>query len=407
VGYIFVDGYWDYPLADRGLLFAPVYLRPRLYVNSDFVYVPRYVIYTDFLFGALFSRPDEGCYYFGDYFGDGYARRGFTAWIDIRIGGHGYDPLFGYYRQHYASDRHWERDVHELYVGRHNGEIAPPPRTFAQQTKVVQDIANNATLNVTNVNYVTVAAPLTQVDRRVKLETVSRDQRAELRKNVQVTRDAAVQRQKTEAQLLSQGSPPTKPTDKPVAVKLNLPKAPAPPKGTTALPTSSPVMTPTPEKEAPPSPPTRDVTPPSPPKKDVAPLPPQKKDVTPPPPPAKKDVPPPSPPKKDVAPPPPPKRDVPPPPKKDVAPPPPPKKEPPPPPPPKRDLPPSPPQKVVSAPPPPPLPPKRVVSAPPPPPKKVVSAPPPPPPPPRKVVSAPLPLKKDTSPPKSTEKHAK
>jgi len=30
-GYVFVDGYWDYPLADRGVLFAPVQIPPAVF----------------------------------------------------------------------------------------------------------------------------------------------------------------------------------------------------------------------------------------------------------------------------------------------------------------------------------------------------------------------------------------
>jgi len=358
VGYVFVDGYWDYPLAERGLLFAPVCLQPRYYLEADFVYVPRYVVCTDFLFGALFTRPD-GCYYFGDYFGDRYARRGFTPWIDARRGGYGYDPLFAYYRQHNGSDRGWERGLRDLYVGRSNGDIAAPPQTLVQQTRVIQNITNNTSSSTTNVRNVTAIAPLTQVDRKmVKLQTVTGGQRAELKKQVQVTRDAAAQRQKTEARLQSQGPAPAKPTDKPVVVKLDVPKAPAVLKGTTAQ-----RITPTPKKDVSAPPPILKKDVPPPPKKDVA---------MPPPPILKKGVALPPPPRKDVVPPPPPKKDVapaapppaPPPPKKVVSAPPP-QAAPPPPPAPK---------KVVSAPPPAPPPP------PPPAPKKVVSPPPPPPP---------------------------
>ena len=42
-GYVFVDGYWDYPLEDRGLLFAPVYFKQPLWRNPDWCYQPSYV----------------------------------------------------------------------------------------------------------------------------------------------------------------------------------------------------------------------------------------------------------------------------------------------------------------------------------------------------------------------------
>src|SRR5207248_11497278 len=85
-GYVFVDGYWDYPLAQRGLLFAPVCFDPVVLEQPDFVYTPQYVVSCDFLPTALFVRPDCRHYYFGDYFEDRYERRGFTPWMDYRIG---------------------------------------------------------------------------------------------------------------------------------------------------------------------------------------------------------------------------------------------------------------------------------------------------------------------------------
>jgi len=111
-----------------------------------------------------------------------------------------------------ASERGWERGLRDLYGGRGNGDIAAPPQTLVQQTKVIQNITNNSSSSTTNVRNLTAIAPLTQVDRKmVKLETVTGGQRAELKKQVQVTRDAAVQRQKSEAKLQSQGPAPAKP----------------------------------------------------------------------------------------------------------------------------------------------------------------------------------------------------
>ena len=66
-GYIYVSGYWDVPLLDRGLLFAPVRFS-RSVLGAGFVYQPSYVIQPDFLAGALFVRTGRRLYYFGDYF---------------------------------------------------------------------------------------------------------------------------------------------------------------------------------------------------------------------------------------------------------------------------------------------------------------------------------------------------
>ena len=43
-GYVFVDGYWDYSVANRGVLFAPVYFDGGVYAQPGFSYSPSVVI---------------------------------------------------------------------------------------------------------------------------------------------------------------------------------------------------------------------------------------------------------------------------------------------------------------------------------------------------------------------------
>jgi hypothetical protein len=180
-GYVFVAGYWDYPLRERGLLFAPVAFERRVWTDPRFVWTPSCVVYDDCLLGALFVRPDCGHYYFGDYFGPRYGRLGFTAWVDFRIGRSCGDPLFNFYLGFHRHDDGWERDLRALYVGRANGDILPPPRTLAQQNTLIQNITVNKSVNVTkvvSVNSVTMVAPLQQVNSKVvKLQTVPREER--------------------------------------------------------------------------------------------------------------------------------------------------------------------------------------------------------------------------------------
>jgi hypothetical protein len=78
LGYVFINGYWDYVLAERGVLFAPiVFTRP---VRPAFVYTPVYVVSEPALVGALFVRRGRPHYYFGDYFDNRYVTRGFNPW---------------------------------------------------------------------------------------------------------------------------------------------------------------------------------------------------------------------------------------------------------------------------------------------------------------------------------------
>jgi hypothetical protein len=321
VGWVFVDGYWDFPLRERGLLFAPVYFARRPWLRPGWVYTPRYAIYDDFVVGALFLRPRWGGYWFGDYFGAVYERRGFVAWIDIRFGRGVYDPLFSFYIRFHRRDREWDRDLRALYAARHNGD-GLPPRTLVQQTTIVQNInVNKNVTNITNIKNVTAVAPLTKIDTNiVKLRPVSAEQRTQERKAVERIRVASVQRNKLETQLLAKGPAPVKPTDPPRTAKLDLP---------TTTKQSTTIKPPPPPTHAPPVQAPKDAKPldliknkdtsSKPPvvnpKKDAPPPPPAKKDA---PPPAKKDAPPA---KKDAPPPPPAKKDAPPPPAKKDAPP--------------------------------------------------------------------------------------
>lgn len=153
-GYVYIDGYWDYPLATRGTLFAPVYIPPVVYTAPAYVYTPTVYVREECLFGAFFARRGFGCYYFGDYFAPRYSSVGFVAWsghvsATVTLGGF-HDPLFSYYRCGYRSDPFWGGGgCVNLFVGRYRGDFARPPHTLVQQTTVINNITNN---NITNIN---------------------------------------------------------------------------------------------------------------------------------------------------------------------------------------------------------------------------------------------------------------
>jgi hypothetical protein len=241
-GYVFVDGYWDYALRDRGLLFAPVAIDVRLALRPRWYYQPCYVVSDDCLLGALFVRPAYGHYYFGDYFEARYRGLGFTAWFDFRIGRDCYDPLFSYYRWHYRGDRRWEGGLRDLYAARYEGRATRPPRTLVQQNTLVKNITINKTTvnNVTNIKNVSMLSALSQVDRKVKLQPVSAAQRQAQSKLARQVQDVGAQRTRLEAQVRSKGIAPVKPTDRPQVVKLKLP-APSAARTSTGLRTPPPL----------------------------------------------------------------------------------------------------------------------------------------------------------------------
>lgn len=159
-GYVYIDGYWDYPLASRGVLFAPAHIPQVVYSDPGFVYTPTVVVREECLYGAFFARRGFGCYYFGDYFEPRYATLGYVSWCgqvsaSVSIGGW-CDPLFSYYRCGLGHDPFWRAGVFDLYCGRFRGDYMRPPVDLVQQNTVINNITNNTTIvnNNTNINNV-------------------------------------------------------------------------------------------------------------------------------------------------------------------------------------------------------------------------------------------------------------
>jgi len=256
-GFVYIDGYWDYPLAERGVLFAPAYIPPVIYTAPAFVYTPTYVIREDCLFGAFFCRRGFGAYYFGDYFAPSYASLGFTAWcggfgISLSFG-HGpwYDPLFGYYRCGYRHDPFWRSGVHDLYAGRYRGDYLRPPATLVQQKTVINNITNVKNATNVNTNNVTMLTSLNNADRggQRKLQQVPESERQQQQLLARSTRDVANRRAEGEAQLAGRPGAGGK-TAAPTALKLDLPPAPKGP----IRPKGTPVTTSPPTAATPPAP---------------------------------------------------------------------------------------------------------------------------------------------------------
>jgi hypothetical protein len=132
----FVSGYWDYDLASRGLLFAPVYFNQPLWTNPGWFYTPNYCVSLTGLFDALFVRPDFCHYYFGDFFGDRFLGLGFQPWC--LFGPRHHDALFGYYAWRHHAQPDWFRHLHHNYLARLHGDLPRLPHTLAEQHALVQ-----------------------------------------------------------------------------------------------------------------------------------------------------------------------------------------------------------------------------------------------------------------------------
>jgi hypothetical protein len=135
-GWVFVDGYWDYAVERRGVLFAPVYFEPRWREHRDYRYSPSIVIDLTVFPNHLFLRMSDEHYYFGDYYGVSYANRGFYASFAYQSHGYGYDPIYAHQRWEHREDKDWERHVAAKYQYRQEHENVRPVRTWVAQKGV-------------------------------------------------------------------------------------------------------------------------------------------------------------------------------------------------------------------------------------------------------------------------------
>jgi hypothetical protein len=133
-GSLYVPGYWDYPLQDRGLLFAPVAFYGTPWIgNPGWCYRPGFTIGLNGLFGSLFIRANTGGYYYGNYYSNGYRQQGYTPWTNYAR--RGYDPLLNYYSWSNRGTPGWNGNLAGLYTGRLNGSLPAPATTYARQLR--------------------------------------------------------------------------------------------------------------------------------------------------------------------------------------------------------------------------------------------------------------------------------
>ncbi len=255
-GYIFVNGFWDMPLLERGLLFAPVRFERAVYQTEGFTYQPSYVIQPDFLVSALFVRTKTPCYYFGDYFEPRY-RKTFVSWMDYQVTRNVPDANYSYYRTSYARQPEWARNLATLYKGRYEGTIARPPVTLVQQTRAIQNITTsktvdrvvNKSVNITNIQNVSVlqhvkkvnnlhvtalaslaggkagAAASSPIKHQITMQRVSKERLAEEKRSAQRIRAIATQRSAAQTRVIKERPAAEKSAVKtPVKVPHTLPK---------------------------------------------------------------------------------------------------------------------------------------------------------------------------------------
>ena len=143
-GYVFVSGYWDYPLARRGVLFAPVYFSEPIYTTAAWYYRPAVVIDVGVLSVHLWNRPSYCHYYFGDYYAENYVALGYSPWYTSYASYHGcYDPCFNYYRCVHRDNPRWSGELHSQHDFYVQHTDYRPPMLYTQQAAYSQKIAAN------------------------------------------------------------------------------------------------------------------------------------------------------------------------------------------------------------------------------------------------------------------------
>ncbi|MBO0697710.1 MAG: YXWGXW repeat-containing protein, partial [Zavarzinella sp.] len=224
-GFVFVDGFWDFPLFNRGLLFAPVvftHFRPGL------VFRPAVVIDPRMLVVSLFVRPRFHHYFFGDFYADTYSRAGIYPWWAFHASRYGFDPLFAQTNFVFSRrDPQWANQVREAFLFRRDNEAARPPRTFRQYSEWARRGQGEAAQRIA------LAAPLTEVARNrdfpTQLVRVDERQSQVIRNSINQIhqfRDQRVKIERDAARDLRPGTDAKAPARRTAPARVRLPEAP-------------------------------------------------------------------------------------------------------------------------------------------------------------------------------------
>ena len=142
-GYLYNQGFWDYPLANRGTMFAPVYYNQPIYNQPGYSYSPGYGLLSTGLLSSLFIRPSYGSYYFGNYYGANNFQRGIYPFYSFHQSRYGYDPIYANAAAQYSrTDPQWTQNLHESYVYRRDHVEAQPPATYAEVRRIAAQPAS-------------------------------------------------------------------------------------------------------------------------------------------------------------------------------------------------------------------------------------------------------------------------
>ncbi|HLA83294.1 MAG TPA: YXWGXW repeat-containing protein [Thermoguttaceae bacterium] len=196
-GYVFVDGYWDYSVSRRGVLFAPVYFNSSVYAQRGFSYSPTAMINLGVFANHLFLRPRYQHYYFGDYYATSYRGAGYYPRYAYHSNRFGYDPIYAYDRWQNRRDLGWEQRQQVNFQNFRDHENLRPPRTWEAQGLL------NASDATARAGLPRVASLLDDVrrsrDNRQRFQAVDPSERQRIGQHAQEVRRFRDERQRLEA----------------------------------------------------------------------------------------------------------------------------------------------------------------------------------------------------------------
>ena len=201
-GYVFVDGYWDYMMERRGMVFAPVYFpSAAMYVgHAGMYYSPTVVIDTDWLTLNLFTRPRYCHYYFGDYYAAQYDQLGIYPWFSVfEHGRYAYDPIFSHYGWYFRSrDPKWIDNLRSWHAFYRAHADRRPPHDLTEQERVMASAEGRR-----DRQFLTIALPVAQwrnnPNAPVRITAVSSAEKARIEKTMGQVQEFRTQRAELEA----------------------------------------------------------------------------------------------------------------------------------------------------------------------------------------------------------------
>lgn len=190
-GCLFVNGYWDYQLPERGQLYAPVHFSAPVVA-----YRPSCELQVNNLLMHLFVSRNHRHYLFGDYYGNQYRDRGCFPLHQYAYTARRYDPLYSYYNSYFARrgiDCHARlRGWHSYYT---NHVHHRPPRTWSAHASFALNISSHPHLSRT----VLARSPRVSLSIHSNRRSGHHNRAHQIRH--QQLRDLARERQRTEARI--------------------------------------------------------------------------------------------------------------------------------------------------------------------------------------------------------------